>query len=325
MLRPVVFLIVLTLSTVAQNPSGRAYAEICYYVGPDQGSWHVPDNWSSEDVPGSGDTARIFDDLAVEITQDITDLWEMRLGYTHSGQVIQNGGQVSANSVQLGRQDGEFNYPGTYILNDGTLTPTSLFVGQSNAANRFVMHGGTLDPWIFSLGDEAGANEFVIYDGIVNVRSSVFYIATDAYGTSTTRNGTFIQHGGHVLAENGLHLGGSIPDRTGAYILYGGEATLQGIEFHSGATSYIDIRGGALQLLGDWDYERLTGLEYSNFRAYGSPATESNLDFSLVVIGEDVYTQITAIPEPSTLALLGIGAVSLLAYVWRRRRSRHTR
>ncbi len=33
------------------------------------------------------------------------------------------------------------------------------------------------------------------------------------------------------------------------------------------------------------------------------------------------YADVTPIPEPSTLVLLGIGAVSMMAYAWRRRRS----
>ena len=33
-----------------------------------------------------------------------------------------------------------------------------------------------------------------------------------------------------------------------------------------------------------------------------------------------IQEQMTTVPEPCTLVLLGIGAVSLLAYAWRRRR-----
>ena len=38
----------------------------------------------------------------------------------------------------------------------------------------------------------------------------------------------------------------------------------------------------------------------------------------LGVQGNDLILNVTAVPEPSTLVLLGMGAISLLAYVWQR-------
>jgi hypothetical protein len=49
---------------------GRAQADTCYYVGPDYGSWHVLDNWSCDHLPNNHDTASIFNDLTVRITED---------------------------------------------------------------------------------------------------------------------------------------------------------------------------------------------------------------------------------------------------------------
>jgi probable HAF family extracellular repeat protein len=39
--------------------------------------------------------------------------------------------------------------------------------------------------------------------------------------------------------------------------------------------------------------------------------------------GQNVAFLLTPVPEPSTLALLGIGAVSLIGYAWRRRHRAH--
>jgi hypothetical protein len=45
------------------------------------------------------------------------------------------------------------------------------------------------------------------------------------------------------------------------------------------------------------------------------------LPLELPVVASDVGAGVSPIPEPSTLALLAAGGVSLLAYAWRRRQA----
>ena len=68
---------------------------------------------------------------------------------------------------------------------------------------------------------------------------------------------------------------------------------------------------GAFHIVGDprWDTSQLYA---TGFVTFDSPAGATNL--------ASMGMESSAIPEPSTLVLLGIGAVSVLAWAWRRRK-----
>ena len=281
----------LAMFVVLGSGSGRVYAETAYYVGPDEGSWHTAEHWSTGELPTTSAYAHIFNDLTVRIAEDV-DIYELTVGYVRDGAVIQDAGNVGAAVIHIGRSDADGDYRGSYVLNGGSLAVTHLYVGRSAEMNTFVMNGGDLS-------------------------TSTMYV-----GFGSNELGIFTQAGGTVTSRNSIHLG--FGDSTAVFNLDGGELTVKSspyFVFDSSENSYMDFDGGALNLPGNWDFDRLLGMEHSDFRAFGEPATEGDLRFDLVVLGTEVYTQISAvpIPEPSTIILLGMGALGLLAYRIRRR------
>lgn len=341
----------LLLCVVLDASRGEVWGDAIYYIGPDGGTWHAPGNWSSGRVPDLSDEVRIYNGLTVQITQDV-DFDHMRVGYLLDGAVVQESGTASGN-VFLGRDDGVNQNRGVYTLAGGELHPASLRLGYSDRDNLFSMNGGMISssstPAGIIVGDAvnkwdrpSGSNRFEVNDGTINVFSlairayqsgvntfvmnhgelalaSTLSISSSLSGYPTvTTPGVFTQNGGSVLTSE-LSMG-DMP----IYDLNGGTLTISDqILFYSWTDGYLNFQGGVLNLPGTWDFDKLTGISHSEFRVFGGAATEANLVFGApVFIGPELYTPISAIPEPSTLLLAILSLLSFSVYTWWARRTR---
>jgi hypothetical protein len=151
---------------------------------------------------------------------------------------------------------------------------------------------------------------------------SEVFLPTDQYLYATTADHTS-WHGSTVRrSSNGVDfttisgpgpfkfpVGNPMLSEGVAYIFENGRA---GSDYDNGFLITDDGTTTTMTEMATWDHWILAATEL-NGQIYAI-----GLDHGYNVAG-NVYL-LTTIPEPSTLGLLGIGAMSLLAYVWRRRR-----
>jgi autotransporter-associated beta strand protein len=255
------------------------------------------------------------------------------IGNQGIGNFVQSGGSNTIEDVHLAYYPGS---RGTYELNGGTFTTMSFSGGSGTAAFKF--GGGTL---------QAAAN--LIIDLPITLTGTGGDARVNTAGYTVGLNGALSGPGGlRKLGSNTLTLtapnsySGDTMVSAGTLTLASSSALVLAIE--EGDNTLIGVASGAkLNLLGgvkldvrdivasseswtlvDNDGTTLYGSSFTMTMLNGTPFTETNDVWTCATAGRRwTFSEATGvlsmvpIPEPSTIVLLGVGAISLFA--WRRR------
>jgi len=274
--------------------------------------------WQSTAAPGSADVARAnwggWVGNTITLDGAANPITRFELGVDESGKlVVGNGGSITTTSNS---KVGNNNWvTGTLIINQGgTVTNNSWFgvaTGNGGVKNAG-WNGNAVQAW----GPTYGVVE--INGGTLNVASHLWAATGGTHASSggqpTSRATITINNGGVINVSGNLGLGtiNAISPSAG-----GGIATLT--VNHGGLLNlaYWDdlnsiMNGSAIWIEGSGKVvvggNRLTAVE--NYAAVGKIST--NWEDGITATYDAVTNKTTIIPEPATLVLLGLGALTLL-------------
>ena len=274
---------------------------------------------------------------------------------TGSRNVVANGGTISGTGVIGGNVqainggivNGAFTINGNVVANGGTITGTSTIIGNALATNGGIIDG-TLT--INGTATASGTGTFgssVIFNGGATASNNGKLISNQTIGGTATADSGGVIGGTRLINGNLVVLTGTTTTAAGVVapgasigtITVNGNGTISGvinIEFDGSAAQKIDLLnfGGSLNL-GSTSVLNLQqlgtildGTTPYTFATYGSAGLTGT--FGTVNYGSltGLYTvdyafggnniAIVAVPEPSTIALVGMGLAGVLVAQRRR-------
>ena len=173
--------------------------------------------------------------------------------------------------------------------------------GTSDLVSLNLINGGSLDI--------AGVTHVGVADGdfgLLSVGTGSTFTANSALNVGYNGNGTLELNGGTVNASGGLYVSNPWSGTTGVGTVSLLDGTLNVGDFAMSSTGLIDIEAGIFSIYGLWWDATLNGLISSN-QIVGYGGTQA---VTLDHVGD--YTVLTAVPEPMTLSLLGLGMLGLV-------------
>jgi hypothetical protein len=148
--------------------------------------------------------------------------------------------------------------------------------------------------------------------GVLNVNGTAHFAglrvtsgAADSLGTINVNNGGLLKAGlgGWAVEMGEGAAGGRINLNGNGSMIVDGDGGWH-LEFYSGR-GHIDIEGGSLKVLGNWVGPIQTRINNGWITGYDGTGTVNAATF------DGTYTVVTAIPEPATMILLGLGGLLL--------------
>ncbi len=298
-----VVLAVITLLT------GMSMAVQRHWISTGSTDWFDPANWNAAGVPGAGDTPR----LGVNDSKGIPTVWPVYngdnsasptdgaflIGKVRNAQfTMQSGLMVHQSWVNIG--NGTAGIKGEWFHNGGTfdnLTAGTQFTVGDSSEGYLEVTGGSLQAGFLRVSGNAGGSGNVYLTGTGEIIAGLASIGIVGDGSMTMDAGLFD-------VDTTLTMGDATNSTIGSLFLNGGEIKADNLVF-STAGSSIDVAGGTIKLYDDLTTDVDTWISDGNL--YTS-IPGNIVDYYLEEDGDIV---IYSVPEPATLALLGIGGVLL--------------
>ena len=274
-----------------------AQAASVVFDGSTGSDYNTGANWNGDNVPGAVNTAdRAFIGAGFDVTLDSAVTSANALNDTIIGingaatgsasLTVNAGGSVNLSTTSIG-----FNKDGELAVAGGTVTTAGIGLGDFGAFDGFT---GALS----------------VSSGTLNASGNI----------QTTNNVGIFNLSGGAINAGGLQLSGTA-------------GTLFNWDFTSGASSLITVSGNTMNLT-DTDFSfDLTGVgigDYTLIQNNGTgivdftgsiaftPGYTASVNFEGNASGDNLVLSVTAIPEPSTFALIG-GLLALGSVMMRRR------
>lgn len=281
---------------------------------PATGDYSVAANWDTALVPGAGEVAAVGGVKVATVTTtqaigsihatsggaftlaaggDLTASAQALVGNGSTGSILVDGGALSIGTeFALGVGGGA---AGAVTVNSGSLTSLSLLgVGWGGGSGTFTVNGGVVNVNELSIGAFGGNGDIILNAGTIS--------ASGNFNGAIAGTGNLLINGG-VMSATSLNFGGA---GTQLLDLNGGQLIANSGGFAAHANSTFNIGDGELIFRnvakvdvdflidnnGTWNFDGTGGIR------------------SVTQVGNDVV--VTTIPEPSTMALMGLVGIALI-------------